>query len=157
MGEEGISPLSCFAQISCFEGNTDPTFCVVRLVDSIMNPPGAVIVPEVMIRILRIDFDAEGGPGGLKGCCAHVDASPFVDASRCGHKKPPTHSCAGGWPAENHCSSQDLPVSHIGKGPWVFFQPPWVSPAPVGGPPSCNGSTRNAGCNLINPQGRSSP
>lgn len=55
------------------------------------------------------------------------------------------------------CSSQDLPVSHIGKGPWVFFQPPWVSPAPVGGPPSCDRGTRNAEFKLINPQGRSSP
>ena len=66
-----------------------------------MDPPGAVVIPEVMIRIFRIDFDAEGSPGGFEDCCAHVDASPLVDASRCGHKKPPTHSCAGGWPAEN--------------------------------------------------------
>ena len=122
-----------------------------------MDPPGAVIVPEVMIRIFRIDFDTEGGPWGFEGCCAHVDASPFVDASRCRHKKTAYTFLCGRLACGELCSSQDLPASHIGKRPWVFFQPPWVSPAPVGGPPSCDRSTRNAGCKLINPQGRSSP
>jgi hypothetical protein len=52
MGEKGIPSVSGFAQVSGFEGNADPAFGVVRLVDGVMDPPGSVVVPEVMIRIL---------------------------------------------------------------------------------------------------------
>jgi len=50
--EEGISSVSGFPQIPGFEGNADPTFGVVGLVDGVVDPPGSVVVPEVMIRIL---------------------------------------------------------------------------------------------------------
>jgi len=70
-------------------------------VHGVVNPPGAVVIPEVMIRILRIDFYAEGSPGGFEGCCAHVDASPLVDASRCRHKKTAYTFLCGRLPAEN--------------------------------------------------------
>ena len=51
MGKEGISSLSRLAQISSFEGNSNSTFGVVALVDGVVNPPGAVVIPEVMIQI----------------------------------------------------------------------------------------------------------
>jgi hypothetical protein len=66
-----------------------------------MDPPGSVVVPEVMIRVLCVDFDAKKGQRGLEGCGTHVDASPFLTHPDAGTKKPPTHSCAGGWPAES--------------------------------------------------------
>jgi hypothetical protein len=52
VGEEGIPSVPGFAQVPGFERNADPTFGVVGLVDGVVDPPSAVVVPEVMIRIL---------------------------------------------------------------------------------------------------------
>jgi len=64
VGEDGVSAATGFAEVTSLEGDPDSPFGVVRLVDGVVDPPGAVIIPEVMIWVFRIDFDAECGQWG---------------------------------------------------------------------------------------------
>ena len=49
VGEDGISAATGFAEVTSFEGDSDSPFGVVGLVDGVVDPPGAVVIPEVMI------------------------------------------------------------------------------------------------------------
>ncbi len=49
VGEDGVSAATGFAEVTSLEGDSDSSFGVVRLVDGVVYPPGAVVIPEVMI------------------------------------------------------------------------------------------------------------
>ena len=49
VGEDGVSAATGFAEVTSFEGDSDSPFGVVGLVDGVVDPPGAVVIPEVMI------------------------------------------------------------------------------------------------------------
>jgi hypothetical protein len=49
VGEDGVSAATGFTKVTSFEGDSDSAFGVVRLVDGVVDPPGAVVIPEVMI------------------------------------------------------------------------------------------------------------
>jgi len=54
-----------------FQRDPDPAFGVVGLVNGVVDPPRTVVVPEVVVGVGGIDFDAEGGQRGLEGGGAH--------------------------------------------------------------------------------------
>jgi hypothetical protein len=47
--EDGVSAATGFAEVTRLEGDSDSPFGVVGLVDGVVNPPSAVVIPEVMI------------------------------------------------------------------------------------------------------------
>ena len=49
VGKDGVSAATGFAEVTSLEGDSDSPFGVVRLVDGVVDPPGAVVIPEVMI------------------------------------------------------------------------------------------------------------
>ena len=49
VGEDGVSAATGFAEVTSLEGDPDSPFGVVGLVDGVVDPPGAVVIPEVMI------------------------------------------------------------------------------------------------------------
>ena len=49
VGEDGVSAATGFAHVTSLEGDSDSPFGIVRLVDGVVDPPGAVVIPEVMI------------------------------------------------------------------------------------------------------------
>jgi len=49
VGEDGVSAATGFAEVTSLEGDSDSPFGVVGLVNGVMDPPGAVVIPEVMI------------------------------------------------------------------------------------------------------------
>ncbi len=49
VGEDGVSAAAGFAQVTSLEGDSDSPFGVVRLVNGVVDPPGAMVIPEVMI------------------------------------------------------------------------------------------------------------
>ena len=48
VSEDGISAATGFAEVTSLEGDSDSPFSVVGLVDGVVDPPGAVVIPEVM-------------------------------------------------------------------------------------------------------------
>ena len=51
VGEDGVSAATGFAEVTSLEGDSDSPLGVVGLVDGVVNPPGSVVIPEVMIWI----------------------------------------------------------------------------------------------------------
>jgi len=49
VGEDGVSAATGFTEVTSLEGDSDSPFGVVRLVDGVVDPPSAVVIPEVMI------------------------------------------------------------------------------------------------------------
>ncbi len=49
VGEDGVSAATGFAEVTSLKGDSDSPFGVVGLVDGVVDPPGAVVIPEVMI------------------------------------------------------------------------------------------------------------
>ncbi len=49
--KDGVSAVTGFAKVTSLEGDSDSPFGVVGLVDGVVDPPGAVVIPEVMIWI----------------------------------------------------------------------------------------------------------
>jgi hypothetical protein len=49
VGEDGVSAATGFAEVTSLKGDSDSPFGVVRLVDGVVDPPGAVVIPEMMI------------------------------------------------------------------------------------------------------------
>ena len=49
VGKDGVSATTGFAEVTSLEGDSDSPLGVVGLVDGVVNPPGAVVIPEVMI------------------------------------------------------------------------------------------------------------
>ena len=55
--EESVSENTRLAHIACLQAQAHAALCVVRQVDCVVAPPGAVVVPEVMIRVVREHAD----------------------------------------------------------------------------------------------------
>jgi hypothetical protein len=49
VGKDGVSAATGFAEVTSLEGDSDSPLGVVGLVDGVVDPPGAVVIPEVMI------------------------------------------------------------------------------------------------------------
>ena len=64
VGEQLIAERARLAQIMGAEAFTDATRGVVRKVQRVMQPPSAVVVPQMMVRVSPVDSER-------KGCVAH--------------------------------------------------------------------------------------
>jgi hypothetical protein len=96
--EEGISTLAGEADMGCPQGNPLSPFGVVVVVDRVVHPPGAVVVPEMVVRIVRGNPDTDlsstkGGRCRRRGFhCGVVLTAPGKHRAQ---KKPPINQDGG--------------------------------------------------------------
>ena len=70
IAQERIPQHAGYTRVAGMEATADPALGVVGQVLGVVDPPGAVIIPEVVERIVGGGPDGEDGL--VDGCCAHV-------------------------------------------------------------------------------------
>jgi hypothetical protein len=120
--EELVAEEAGLVEAGGAEALADAAFGEVGVVEGVVAPVGAVVVPEVVVRVVRVDAE------GCDGCVFH-GVLPFGFAPGTGtKKKPPAPSGAAVFPIGrgDFCCSGHSTRTSLGffpsKPPWDFLQ-----------------------------------
>jgi hypothetical protein len=124
-GQESVAELARLPHIACLQAQAHAALGVVRQVYGVVAPPGAVVVPEVMVRIVR-----EHADGSFFKCVHGV--SPFGFLTRnLGQQKT-----AGLYQDRRSMKSEENflfgLVTRTSLGVSAFANHRGISPSPVG-------------------------